>query len=185
MACAIGPSVTMSPIPLQDLSNNTKGTSQFLLVELNGRHASVTTSWTDFSFQNLVLEFIWIFSGKNHYKINISHILNPNFYQVNSIKSWSSRSFQKHQRHIPFLCNFQQQFNLIFSEKIIQYSRTFAPQVQTSWNQADAPFLLKSFPKTPRTWFGASWFGGSHRYKTKQTNKQPCFIARCCKTRQV
>jgi hypothetical protein len=25
-----------------------------------------------------VLEFIWIFSGRNHLKINISHILNPN-----------------------------------------------------------------------------------------------------------
>jgi hypothetical protein len=24
------------------------------------------------------LEFIWILSGKNHFKINISHILNPN-----------------------------------------------------------------------------------------------------------
>jgi hypothetical protein len=24
------------------------------------------------------LEFIWIFTGKNHFKINIPHILNPN-----------------------------------------------------------------------------------------------------------
>jgi hypothetical protein len=24
------------------------------------------------------LEFIWIFSDRNHFKINISHILNPN-----------------------------------------------------------------------------------------------------------
>jgi hypothetical protein len=56
-----------------------------------------------------------------------------------------------------FLQNFQLQFNLIFSEKIIQYSRTFAPQVQTPWNQAHAPLLLiKSFPKTPRTWSQAS-----------------------------
>ncbi len=40
---------------------------------------SVTMSSTDFSFQNLVfLEFIWIFSGRNHLKINISHTLNPN-----------------------------------------------------------------------------------------------------------
>jgi hypothetical protein len=27
-------------------------------------------------------------------------------------------------------------------KKIIQYSRTFALQVQPSWNQADAPLLL-------------------------------------------
>jgi hypothetical protein len=52
---------------------------------------------------------------------------------------------------------------LIFSEEIIQYSRTFAPQVQTSWNQAHAPLLVESFPKRPRTWFKASRFGGSHK----------------------
>jgi hypothetical protein len=42
-----------------------------------------------------------------------------------------------------------------FSEEIIQYSRTFAPQVQTSWNQAHAPLLVESFPKTSREiqWF--------------------------------
>jgi hypothetical protein len=40
---------------------------------------SVITSSTDFSFQNLVfLEFIWIFSVRNHLKIDISHILNLN-----------------------------------------------------------------------------------------------------------
>jgi hypothetical protein len=40
---------------------------------------SVTTSSTDFSFQNLVfLKFIWIFSDRNHLKINISQILGPN-----------------------------------------------------------------------------------------------------------
>jgi len=57
---------------------------------------SVTTSSTDFSFQNLVLKkIIWIFSGRNHFKIWIQ------VYQINSIKSCSSRSFQQHQSHIP------------------------------------------------------------------------------------
>jgi hypothetical protein len=68
------------------------------------------------------------------------------------------------------LRNFQLSFNLIFSEKIIQYSRTFAPQVQTSWNQANAPLPLKSYPKRPRTQYEAFWFAGSHKHKTKQTN---------------
>ncbi len=36
--------------------------------------------------------------------------------------------------------------------------------------KADAPLLLESFPKRPRTQSEASWFGGSHRYKIKQTN---------------
>jgi hypothetical protein len=48
------------------------------------------------------------------------------------------------------LWNFQVQFNLISSQEIIQYSRTFAPQVQTPWNQSHAPLLVESFPKTPR-----------------------------------
>ncbi len=79
-----------------------------------------------------------------------------------------------------FLQNFQLWFNLIFSEEIIQYSRTFAMQVQTPWNQAHALCLLQSFPKRPRMWSEASQFGGSHQYITKQnkTNKLPCSIDR-------
>jgi hypothetical protein len=46
--------------------------------------------------------------------------------------------------------------NLIFNENIIQYSRIFAPQVQTSCNETDAPLLLESFPNRPRTQFEAS-----------------------------
>ncbi len=46
------------------------------------------------------------------------------------------------------------------------------------WNQAHAPpLLVKSFPKKPRARPEASRFGGSHKYKTKQT-KLPCFIDR-------
>jgi hypothetical protein len=67
---------------------------------------------------------------------------------------------------------FQIRFNLIFSEEIIQYSRTFTPQVQMSWNQVHAPLPVESFPKTPRTWSEACWFSGSHNFKTKG-NKVP------------
>jgi hypothetical protein len=67
-----------------------------------------------------------------------------------------------------FLRNVQLRFNLIFSEKIIQYSRTLPQQVQKSWNQAHAPLLIESFPKTPRTQSEASQICGSHNYKTKQ-----------------
>ncbi len=58
---------------------------------------SVTMSSTDFSFQNLVFwEFIWIFSCRNHFKINIylPHSESKS-YQINSIRS--ARSFQQHQ----------------------------------------------------------------------------------------
>jgi len=42
-----------------------------------------------------------------------------------------------------------------------------------SWNQVDAPLLLKSFPKRPRMQSEASRFSGSHKYKTKETNYLP------------
>jgi hypothetical protein len=92
--------------------------------------------------------------------------LNPNLYQINFIKSNSSRSSNNTKGIFQFPWNFQLLFNLIFSENIIQHSRTFALQVQMSWNQAHAPLLFKSFPKTPRTWAEASGFDGSHIYKT-------------------
>jgi hypothetical protein len=77
-----------------------------------------------------------------------------------------------------FLQNSQPRFNLIFSEKIIQHSRTFAPQVQMSWNQAHAPLLIESFPKRRRTQSEASRFGGSHNFKQNKTNKRPSSIDR-------
>jgi hypothetical protein len=142
---------------------------------------SVTTSSIGFSFSKPgFLDFVWIFSGRNHLKSNISHIPNPNLTKFFPIKSCSSRSFQQHTKGtVQFLWKFQLRFNSICSEEIIQYSRTFALQVQTSsWNQAHAPILVESFPKTPRTRSEAFWFSASHNYKTKQ-NKLPSFIDRC------
>ncbi len=127
-------------------------------------------SSTDFSFQNLVFsKFIWILSSRNHFQINISHILNPHLTKwipLNPAHQDLSNSTKGMYEFVP---NFPLRFNLIFSEKIIQYPRSFAPQVLTSWNQAHAP-LLKSFPKTPRTLSEASPFGGSDNYSTKKTN---------------
>ncbi len=87
---------------------------------------SATTSSTDFSFQNLVFLIIYLnFQRKkslqNHY---LPHSESKS-YQRSSIKSRSSRSSPKAHSH--FLRNFQLLFNLVFSEKIIQYSRTSTP----------------------------------------------------------
>ncbi len=121
------------------------------------------------------LEFIWIFSSRNHLKINISHILNPNLTQKIPLNSAHQVLSNNTKDTFQLLWNFQLQFNLTFSENIIQYSRTFASHVQMSCNQADELFLIKSFPKRPRTQSEASWFGWSHKYKTKQ-NKQTTFL---------
>ncbi len=83
-------------------------------------------------------------------------------YQINSIKSCSSRSLNNTKGTFQFLRNFQLQFHIIYSEEIIQYSRTFVSEVQMSWNQAHAPLLVESIPKTPRTQSEASWFNGFH-----------------------
>jgi hypothetical protein len=134
---------------------------------------SVTMSSTDFSFQKPGFwEFIWIFSSRNHLKVNISHIL-PNKIPLNPAHQDLSKNTKG---TFKFLRKSQLQFNLIFSEEIIQYSRTFAEQVQTSWNQAHAPLLVESFPKIPRTQSEASWFRGSHNYKTKQNKLLPSKI---------
>jgi hypothetical protein len=122
---------------------------------------SVTTSLTDFSSQNPVfLEFIWIFSYKNHFKINIPHILNPSLTKCIPLNPAHQNLSNNTKGRFRFLRNFELRINLIFREEIIQYSKTFALQVQTSWNQAHAPLLVKSFSKTPKT--------GFHNYKTKQ-----------------
>ncbi len=66
------------------------------LLELNGRHSSVTMSSTDFPsktwFFGIYLDFQWQKSVKIQY---LPHC-EPKSYQINSIKSCSSRSFQQH-----------------------------------------------------------------------------------------
>jgi len=91
-------------------------------------------------------------------------------YKINSIKSCSSRSFQEHQRHIPIPLK-----NLATIYFKFQWrNHSIFKNLQS---QAHAPLLLKSFPKTPRTWCEASWFNGSPIYNTKQ-NKLHSFIDR-------
>jgi hypothetical protein len=111
-------------------------------------------------------------------------------YEKNSIKSCSSRSFQEHKRHIPIPPKFSAMIwftiqellahsnsSKTFSYDLIYYSRTFASQVQRSWNQAYAPLLIKSFPKTPRTQSEASWFSDLITTKQNKT-KQITFLHR-------
>jgi hypothetical protein len=88
---------------------------------------------------------------------------NIKFHEILAHQDVSSQ----HQRHNPIPLKFSATIEFkFFCEKIIRYSRTFAPQVLMSWNQAHAPLLIESFPKTPRTQSEASCFGGSHNYKT-------------------
>ncbi len=121
-------------------------------------------------------EFIWIFKRQKSLK---NQYLPPHSesksYQINSIKSCSSRSFQTTPKA-------HSNSSEISSEEIIQYSRTPTKQVQMSENQTNAPLIVvESFPKRPRTRSEASRFSGSHKYKQNKTkqNKLPSFIDRC------
>ncbi len=97
-------------------------------------------------------------------------------YQVNSLNATHQDLSNNTDGTSQFLRNFEVGFNLIFSEKIIQYSGTFAPQVQTSWNQAHAPLLDESFPKTSRT---RSEHPSSVDLITTKQNRPPSFTDRC------
>jgi hypothetical protein len=87
------------------------------------------------------------FQRRNHLKINISHILNPNPTKWITLNPAHQDLSKNTKGTFQFLQNSQLWFNIIFSEKIIQYSRTFALQIQMSWNQAHAPFLVKELSK--------------------------------------
>jgi hypothetical protein len=110
VACAVGPSVN----PLQNRETQhvnivLQCMCQFFeQPNMKGNHAWI--EWWAFKCCHVLnwlflpkpgfLEFIWIFSGRNHLKINISPHSESKSYQINSIKSCSSRSFQQYQRHI-------------------------------------------------------------------------------------
>jgi hypothetical protein len=67
---------------------------------------SVTTSSTDFSFQNLVFFNLFEIQQQKSLKIQYLPHSESKSYQINSIKSCSLRSFQQHQRHIPIPLKF-------------------------------------------------------------------------------
>jgi hypothetical protein len=59
------------------------------------------------------LKFLWIFNSRNHLKINISHILNPNLTKLIPLNHQDLSNNTK--GTIQFLKKFQLQFNLIFN----------------------------------------------------------------------
>jgi hypothetical protein len=65
----------------------------------------VTTSSTDFSFQKNLVSGIYLHFQRQKSLKNLPHSESKS-YQINSIKSCSSRSFQQHQRHIPIPLKF-------------------------------------------------------------------------------
>jgi hypothetical protein len=84
-------------------------------------------------------------------------------YQINSIKSCSSRSFQQHRRHIPIPPKFPAMIEFNFQWRNHSIFKNFYTTSANAIKPSHAPFLLKSFPKRRRMPSEASRFGGSHR----------------------
>ncbi len=77
-----------------------------IMLKLNGKPSSLTMFSTNFSFQNLVFWNLFGFQWQK--SLNTQYLLHPKSksYQINSIKSSSSRFFQQYQRHLLILLKF-------------------------------------------------------------------------------
>ncbi len=147
-----------------------KAHPNFLVLELNGRPSRVVRSPLIFPsktwFFAIYLNFQWQKSLKIQY---LPHPKSKSE-ERNFIKSSHQDLSNNTKGTSQLLWNFLSWFNWIFSEKFIQYSRTSTPQIETIWNQANAPLLVKSLPKTSRMQSEMPQFGRSHNEKqTKQT----------------
>jgi hypothetical protein len=89
-------------------------------------------SSADFSFQNLVYFGIYLnFQQQKSLKNQYLPHFESKSYQINSINLAHQGLSNNTKSTFQFLQNFQIQFNLIFNEEIIQYSKTSTLQVQT------------------------------------------------------
>ncbi len=112
-------------------------------------------------FFEIYLNSQWQNSFKNQY---LPHSESKS-YQINSIKS---RSFQQHQRHIPIPLKFSAMIQFNFQWRNHSIFKNFCTTSPNIMEPSRCTPLIESFPKTPRTWSEASWYGGSHSYKTEQ-----------------
>jgi len=97
-------------------------------------------------------------------------------YEINFIKSCSSKSFQQHQRHIQLLRNFQLQFkkfqwrnHSIFKNFYTSSPKAMKPSQWTPPPQEPSKETKNTIWSIPVRWI-------SSVQNRKKTNKQPCFI---------
>jgi hypothetical protein len=110
----------------------------------------VTTSSTEFSFQNLVFFGIYLsFQWKKSLQKSISlpHILNPNLTkEIPWNRAHQDLSNNTTKGTFQFLWDFfKLRFDLIFNEEIIQYSRTFEEVIQYSRAFEEIHTIFKNF----------------------------------------
>jgi hypothetical protein len=128
---------------------------------------SVPTSWNSgFLPKPGFLEFIWIFSGRNYLKINISHILDPNLTKQVLLNPAHQDLCNNTKGTFQFLRNFQLRFNLIQwrNHSIFKNFCTTSPTV------------MEPSPCAPPHLKPPSWVDLICKNKT---NKLSSFIDRC------
>ncbi len=112
-----------------------------IMCELNEKPSSVITFLTDFSFQNLIFWNLFEFSVT---EITSKSISSTFWIQILPNKFCSSRSFPvPPTAHSNSSEIFSYNFYLIFSEEILQYSKSFAPQVQCHGTKPMHPSLVR------------------------------------------
>jgi hypothetical protein len=115
-------------------------------------------------------------SLKNQY---LSHSKSKS-YQINSIKSYSSRSFQEHRRHIPIPPKFSAMMWFNFQWRNHSIFKNFCTASPNAMKPSQCTPPPQELPKSPRAWSEASRFGRSQKHKQSKTNKLPSFIDRSC-----
>jgi len=89
----------------------------------------------------------WIFNSENHFKINVSHILNPNltkYFPLNLAHQDLSNNIND---TFQFLQNFQLRFNLIFTEKYSIFKNFCIASPNIIWTNPMHPSLLRAFQR--------------------------------------
>ncbi len=123
----------------------------------------------------------WFFlQNRNHVKINISCILNPNLTKKIPLNPAHQDLSNNTKGTFQFLWNFQLQFNLIeFSvKKSFDIQELLHRKSKCHETKPIHPSSSSSRAFQLRMRSEPSPFSGSHNYKTKQ-NKLPSFIDRC------
>jgi hypothetical protein len=117
-------------------------------------------------FLMIYLNFQW----QKSIKIQHLPILSPNIFL-----SYSSRSFQQHPKESYFLWSFELWFNLTLMKKSFNIQKLLCCKSKHHETKANAPLLVKSFPKIRK--FNMKHPGLGDLSMTKQV-KLACVIAR-------
>jgi hypothetical protein len=138
----------------------------------------LTTSSTDFSFQNLVFWNLFEFSAsRNHVKIIISHILNPNLTKQIPLSPAHQDLSNNTKVRFQFLQNFQLRFDLISVKKSFNIQELLHSKSKRHRTKPMHPSLSRAYQEHDLKHPSSVDLITTKQNKTKQI-KLPSFIER-------